>query len=106
MPVIGITSCRSIEDYRQAVLHVGDDIRVVELNVSMPVSGVLAEIDGLMLSGGEDPAPALYGQDPVPAVVDVNAARDTFEVGLIKEARRQDVPILGICRGIQILNVA
>jgi putative glutamine amidotransferase len=95
-----------MEDYRQAVLHVGDDVRVIDLDSSMPASRVLQDIDGLLLSGGEDVAPERYGQQPLPSVTDVNPARDAFEIGLIKEARRLDIPILAICRGIQVLNVA
>jgi putative glutamine amidotransferase len=95
-----------MEDYRQAVLHVGGDVQVMDLDPSMTVSKVLHEIDGLMLSGGEDVAPELYGQPPHPSVVDVNRARDEFEIALINEARSADVPILAICRGLQVLNVA
>jgi putative glutamine amidotransferase len=103
MSVIGITACRKLEDYRQSILHVGAEVRIIE-----PSSQVrsLEGIDGLLLTGGEDVAPARYGQEPHASVVDVNPERDELEVALIGEARRLRVPILGICRGIQILNVA
>jgi putative glutamine amidotransferase len=104
MPVIGLTACRKIEDYRQAVIHVGGDVRVVDS--SMAVAEVIGSIDGLLLTGGEDVAPERYGEQPHPTVVDVDAARDAFEIELITEARRRRLPILGICRGIQMLNVA
>jgi putative glutamine amidotransferase len=104
MPLIGITACRKLEDYRQAVVHVSGDVRVID--PSMPIAGALDGLDGLLLTGGEDVAPARYGEEPLPAVVDVNTERDDFEVGLVVEARRLDLPILAICRGIQLLNVA
>jgi putative glutamine amidotransferase len=104
MPLIGLTACRKIEDYRQAVLHVGGEVRVVD--ASMAASDVIGSIDGLLLSGGEDLAPARYGEPPHPSVVDVDPARDEFEIALVEEARRRNLPILAICRGIQVLNVA
>jgi putative glutamine amidotransferase len=104
MPLIGLTACPKIEDYRQAVLHVGGEVRIVD--PSMAAGEVLDAIDGLLLTGGEDVAPARYGEAPHPAVVDVDPARDEFEIALVGEARRRNLPIFAICRGIQVLNVA
>ena len=72
----------------------------------MPSMTSPAAIDGLLLSGGEDIAPARYGEVPHPSVVDVDPGRDEFEIALVGEARRRNVPIFAICRGIQVLNVA
>jgi putative glutamine amidotransferase len=104
MALIGITACRKLEDYRQSVLHVGGDVRVIEPtgNVMEALNGV----DGLMLTGGEDVDPSRYGGTPHPTIVDVNPARDEFEIALVAEARRRRLPILAICRGVQVLNVA
>ena len=104
MPLIGLTACKKIEDYRQAVLHVGGEVRVVD--PSMTVADVIGSIDGLLLTGGEDVSPTRYGEQAHPSVVDVDLARDDFEIALITEGRRRNMPILAICRGIQILNVA
>ena len=104
MPLIGITSSRKLEDYRQAVLHVGGEVRI--LDPSMNVGEALTGLDGLLLSGGEDVAPSLYGAEPHPMLGEVNPERDAFEMGLIGEARARDLPMFGICRGIQVLNVA
>jgi putative glutamine amidotransferase len=104
MPLLGLTACRKIEDYRQAVLHVGGEVHLVDH--SMPVREVIEAIDGLLLTGGEDVAPARYGAAPHPSVVDVDEARDEFEIALVGEARRRNLPIFAICRGIQVLNVA
>jgi len=104
MPLIGITVCRKLEDYRQAVLHVGGEVRM--LDPSMSASDVIDGITGILLTGGEDVAPARYGESPHESVVDLDERRDEFELALIAEARRRDFPILAICRGIQVLNVA
>src|SRR5438034_9958661 len=104
MPLIGITSCRKLEDYKQSILHVGGEVRIVD--ASMTVDDAVAGIDGLMLTGGDDVAPARYGEPPHPAVVEAETGRDEFEIALIKEARARQLPILAICRGVQVLNVA
>ena len=65
----------------------------------------LAGMEALLLSGGGDVDPELYGGDPDTAEL-VNRGRDDFEIALIREARAMKLPILGICRGAQILNVA
>ena len=104
MPLIGVTNCQRLEDYRQAILHVGGEVRVIE--PSMGVKDALTGIDGVLLTGGADVVPARYGETPHPTVVETDPARDEFEVGLVKAARERDLPVFGICRGIQVLNVA
>ena len=104
MPVIGITHCRKLEDYRQSVLHVGGEVRILESSAG--VQAALAGIDGLMLTGGDDVAPARYGETPHQTVVEVEPERDEFEVSLVAAARASDLPIFAICRGVQVLNVA
>ena len=104
MPLIGISACRKLEDYRQAILHVGGEVRI--LDASMPVEEALADVDGLLLTGGDDVAPSRYGEPPHPAVVEAEAGRDEFEIALIAAARKRNLPIFAICRGIQVLNVA
>lgn len=66
---------------------------------------ILAGMDALLLTGGGDVDPGLYGGAREDAT-GVSRARDDFEIALIREARRRRLPILGICRGCQILNVA
>ncbi len=104
MPLIGITSCRKLEDYRQAVLHVGGEVRI--LDPSMTVQAALTGVDGLMLTGGDDVAAARYGETPHPTLVEAEPGRDEFELALIADARARNLPILAICRGVQVLNVA
>lgn len=73
-----------------------------------PVCAVelFGECDALLLTGGEDVDPVRYGATPHPKLGDTSADRDSNEIALIADARARDLPILGICRGIQILNVA
>jgi putative glutamine amidotransferase len=63
-------------------------------------------IDGLMLAGGADIDPAAYGAEPHPMTVGTVPERDAFEVALVRRAIERDLPVLGICRGMQLLNVA
>jgi putative glutamine amidotransferase len=104
MAVIGITPCRKIEDYRQAILHVGGE--PVVLDVSIPVDEALKGIDGLLLTGGNDVEPARYGEPAHATTVEAEPGRDEFEIGMVTAARAREVPIFAICRGIQVLNVA
>ncbi|HEU0053019.1 MAG TPA: gamma-glutamyl-gamma-aminobutyrate hydrolase family protein [Longimicrobium sp.] len=61
---------------------------------------------GLVLTGGEDVDPARYGQAPIPELGTVNLARDAVEFAALAEAMRREMPVLAICRGLQLLNVA
>lgn len=70
------------------------------------LADIFAQLDGLCLSGGVDVAPAEYGEEPHPALGKVDAPRDRTELTLARWALAADLPILGICRGIQMLNVA
>ena len=70
------------------------------------VGAVLDSIDGLILSGGGDISPSCYGQEPVPELDVVDPARDAFELALVHEALDRHLPVLGVCRGHQLLNVA
>ena len=104
MPTIAIAACRKLEDYRQAVLHVGADVRVID--PSMPIDEALDGIGGLLLTGGDDVSPERYGEPRHATVVDPEPGRDAFELALIAAARSRDLPLFAICRGIQVLNVA
>ena len=104
MALIGVTNCRKLEDYRQSVLHVGGEVRVLDISADLTAS--LAGLDGLLLTGGGDVAPSLYGELPHPALEEAEPGRDEFELALVSLARRQQLPILAICRGAQVLNVA
>jgi len=104
MALIGITVCRKLEDYKQAILHVGGEVRIVD--VSMSVEDALKGVDGLMLTGGDDVAPSRYGEPAHETVVEAEPGRDEFEIALVNAARARALPLFAICRGVQVLNVA
>lgn len=79
---------------------------VPPLSSDRAAAAVLDSVAGLVLTGGEDVDPARYGEERHEKVRSVNAARDATEAGLVEEARARGMPVLAICRGIQILNVA
>lgn len=66
----------------------------------------LALCDGFLLAGGGDVAPTFYGQSPLPQVTSTDRMRDEVELTLCRAALQHDKPVLGICRGVQVLNVA
>jgi putative glutamine amidotransferase len=113
-PVVGIT----LGDGDEPGLHAmrEDYVRSVEQAGAVPVvlppvapddaALLLDRLDGLLLSGGVDVDPVLYGRDPHPRLGRVDRRRDDFELALVHEALRRDLPTLGICRGQQVLNVA
>ncbi|HEY2908326.1 MAG TPA: gamma-glutamyl-gamma-aminobutyrate hydrolase family protein [Vicinamibacterales bacterium] len=104
MPLIAIATCRKLEDYKQSVLHVGGEVRVIDS--SMRPDDALAGVGGLLLTGGDDVAPSRYGEEPHATIVEAEPGRDDFELAVIAAARTAGLPILAICRGAQVLNVA
>ncbi|MEW6697020.1 MAG: gamma-glutamyl-gamma-aminobutyrate hydrolase family protein [Bacillota bacterium] len=115
VPVIGITSSYDRESgriflsryYIQAVEAAGGLPLVLPCILSdSRVDKILASIDGLLLSGGVDVDPLLFGEEPQRAMGDICPQRDTFELALTRRALAVDMPILAICRGLQVLNIA
>ena len=104
MPLIGVTNCRKLEDYRQSVLHVGGEVRV--LDATIDVEEALKGLDGVLLTGGGDVDPVLYGETPHATIDPAEPGRDRLEIDLVTRARERKIPLLAICRGIQVLNVA
>ncbi len=81
-------------------------IVVPPLRSSVAVRAIMEAVDGLLLTGGEDVDPKLYGQSPHEKLGPVNRTRDDTEIALVHAARALRKPILAICRGPQLLNVA
>ena len=91
-------------DYHASLARAG--FAPEEVVVRRPGEAAPIAFDGLVLSGGGDVAPDLYGETARGTLRDVDRRRDTQELGLIAAARRRGAPILAICRGLQVLNVA
>ena len=118
-PVIGITTYVTAARWSnwelEAALVPADYVRAVEraggraLLVPPSHDGVeetLESLDGLIFSGGSDLDPELYGQEAHAETSDVVRNRDTAELALLEAALERDMPVLAICRGSQVLNVA
>lgn len=112
--VIGITTNVDQENHVQLNAAYVDAIikKAGGLPILLPtgiehdVLQVSALLDGLLLTGGGDIDPTLYGEEPHLKLGSVSPQRDRVEMALVKEMLRLDKPILAICRGLQILNVA
>jgi len=102
-PVIGVAFAR--EDYIAALEHAGAAVRVLQPGTDA-LPNVLNELDGVLLTGGPDVRPSLYGATTMHPTVEVNDERDAYELPLAKAALAARVPMLAICRGVQVLNVA
>lgn len=118
-PVIGVTSSYAppkdnkfgsvsiSESYLQAVMQAGG-IPVV-IPVGLPeedLQAAFARVDGLLLTGGGDIDPSRFNGPSHPRIYDIDPARDTLEIGLARLAAERSKPFMGICRGIQVMNVA
>jgi putative glutamine amidotransferase len=115
-PRIGITGVLRLWDgaertgvnaaYARSVLMAGGVPLILSPVLGPSYAGrALDGLDGLLLTGGEDIDPAWYGADPSPELYPPSRERDLFELAIFAAARQRDLPILGICRGIQLVNV-
>lgn len=119
-PLIGITTAReATRRFMNIPLYIMNQtyVRVVETLGALPVMiplhmteetlrGIFERLDGLLLPGGEDIHPEMYGHDPHPHLGATDPERDRTELLMTRWALAAGMPVLGICRGIQIINVA
>lgn len=112
-PVIAITGnfgdkgCELAEGYFESVLRAGGSPVVLPPTADPgTLVSLLDRIDGLLLSGGADLNPLYVGEEPLPALGSINPRRDLPELLLIRLACDRQLPILGICRGVQMLAAA
>ncbi len=95
------------KDYVDAVIRAGGVPLIIPFSTDKEVIISQAQlIDGLILSGGHDISPYNYGQEPSQKIGETFPERDTYEMILFEESKKRNIPILGICRGFQLINVA
>lgn len=114
-PLIGITSIKNEEKravYRTNAPYIDSIFRAGGLPIQLPAvdlglcDQIVRELDGLLIPGGPDISPFLYGQEAEKKTVFFRRDADLFEIELVRLARERRIPVLGICRGIQLINVA
>jgi putative glutamine amidotransferase len=116
-PVIGLTTFYENKprrnqtsvsnNYINSVIKAGGlPIMIPIINDDMDINKYIDMFDGIIFTGGEDVSPILYGENPLKQVTYISTDRDTHEIAMFKKAYEKNVPILGICRGIQLMNVA
>ena len=112
-PVIGITgnfgddTCKLAKGYYDSVIKAGGSpVIIPPTSDQKALLSVLNRIDALVLSGGADINPLFAGEEPIPALGGINAERDLPELLLCRLAYNRQMPILGICRGIQTMAMA
>ncbi len=104
MPRIGLSPCRNMTDYLESVRRAGGE--GVELALTGSLPDLLRELDGVLLTGGGDVDPRLYGEAAHVTYGKAEPGRDLFEIELVRGAAGASVPMFGICRGMQVVNVA
>lgn len=112
-PIIGITIDMGEEgkqfikkEYVRAIIRAGGLPFLIPSGIEEDAVQVTDRIDGLLLTGGDDINPLLFDEEPHPGLGKVTPERDTTELVLARLMLACDKPILGICRGLQLLNVA
>ncbi|WP_426445888.1 gamma-glutamyl-gamma-aminobutyrate hydrolase family protein [Paenibacillus sp. S-38] len=116
-PVIGITSTIVVrneysegayvhQDYHRSVERAGGLPVVLPLTSPETFRELIDLCDGIIFSGGEDVDPALYGAEPHPQLGALFPERDRIEIEAVRHAVKTGKPLLAICRGVQVMNVA
>lgn len=115
-PIIGIISNATKEDrgvfktnatYIKRIKESGGLPFIIPSNIDLEdCKQIIQQIDGLLIPGGGDIVPELFGEETHPLVVSARRADDLFEIKLVELAKEYSKPIIGICRGAQIINVA
>lgn len=113
LPKIGIsanrkegTSCIAEPYFQSVVMAGGAPVLIPVITDIHTLSSIVEELDGLIFSGGGDINPEYLGEAPIPELGDTDACRDEYDFLLLKLAFDRQVPVFGICRGHQLINVA
>jgi putative glutamine amidotransferase len=105
MTLIAVSRNARVTDYLESIRRAGGEPIEVGADGESPAD-IVARVGGVMLVGGGDVDPALYGEEPHATFNSAEDGRDAFEIALAKAAVEANVPVLAICRGMQVLNVA
>ncbi len=109
-PVIGISSANASSvgiNYVKSVRKAGGVPLIIPITTDeAEIAKVIETIDGLLMTGGEDVEPARYGEEAIPQLGKVNPERDEFDLALVRQAVSKGIPVLAVCRGVQVMNVA
>lgn len=105
LPLIVVARPRRPDDYVASVAKAGGQPLLAAHTGDLPRGG-WADVAGLLLTGGPDVDPRLYGEAPHHTFEPAGTGRDAFEIELVTRAIERDLPVLAICRGAQVLNVA
>ena len=112
-PVIGLTgnfqegACTLLEGYFMSILKAGGIPFIIPPSDDIDtLTDTLRPLDGLVLTGGADLNPLICGEEPIKELHNINPRRDYHELLLARLAADRQIPVLGICRGIQVMNVA
>lgn len=105
MPKIAITPCSKLPDYEESVRRAGGEVREINRATDSPAD-IVKSAQGVLLTGGGDVQPSIYGATPHATFDPAEPGRDEYEIELVRRAIEADVPLFAICRGIQVLNVA
>lgn len=93
-------------DYIKSIENAGGIPVPVAVTAKKNLPALIKIIRGLLLSGGDDVDPSYFGEEPLPWQGEITPLRDRVEIALAKIALAQKIPVLGICRGAQVLNIA
>ncbi|OWZ84869.1 gamma-glutamyl-gamma-aminobutyrate hydrolase family protein [Natranaerobius trueperi] len=120
VPIIGVTAYHDYETFSTKIKHTNtkciEDSGAIPVVLPNPSEGLLKnldkldhlieKLDGILLTGGEDPDPYFFNEEPKEGQGKIEPGRDELELYLIKKAIEKTIPILAICRGMQIVNIA
>jgi putative glutamine amidotransferase len=105
VPRIAIAPCGKPHDYEESIRRAGAEATILDYKAN-PAADVVRQFDGVLLAGGGDVLPSIYGAAAHRTFSPAEAGRDEYEIELVRRVIEADLPLLAICRGLQVLNVA